>query len=196
MILNKKVGFVFSLLVLSIGAKASSPAKSNGEFRFGVIDLRQVVTSVDEGLQAQKTLQAEVDKIKTQIKKQEEDFIAQQEKFTKQAALMKDSAKQQQQKQLQDSYIALEQSKMRAQTDLQQKEQEAFQTISVKASKLVGLVADEDKLTLVFDKTSGIVYVKPDMLVDITEKVITMYNNMTSKATVAAKDKLKTPVKQ
>lgn len=157
------------------------------KIKYGVIDLKQVVMSVEDGVKAQNTLKKEITRIEKILLKRQEELTQMQKDLMQKAPLMKESAKQQQQKLLEEKYLAFRQEEMKYKTEIQKQEQEAFQKISLKVSKLVELAAEEKGLSIVVDRnTSGTIYMQPP-LEDLTSTIIEMYNKMTQKKAIAVK---------
>ena len=72
------------------------------------------------------------------------------------------------------------------QTELQQKDQELTQKILKELEEVVKGMGESEKYTIIFEKThSGILFVTP--AIDITDKVISLYNQSAKKKPAAPK---------
>lgn len=174
-------------LIEKLQSKLSTESTQASSIKYGVIDMKQVVMSVEDGIKAQKSLKAEVAKIEKDLMSKQEELANMQKKLVQKSPLMKEKARQQQQKLLEEKYLAFKQEEMKYKVDIQKKEQEAFQTISLKVSKLVELAAEEKGLSMVVERsTSGTIYMRPP-IEDLTQTIIDMYNKMTQTVVSAQK---------
>src|SRR3954469_9204563 len=93
----------------------------------------------------------------------------------KQASIMKPEALAAKQQELQGKLVQLQETYMRLQKDLQEKEANETQRIFKKMSDVVAWLAKRDGFTFVLERNSGILYAPPSL--DVTNDLIRNYNS-------------------
>jgi outer membrane protein len=165
---------VISLLgaaCLSAGvARAQAPAG-----KFGVVDMQQVILSVEEGKTARATLEAEIKAKEAELQKSKEELDKMNKEWKDQAALLSEDARLKKQQEFQEKFLALRNAEMEFQANIKRKEQKATQEIAMKVAGIVDQIARSKKLAGVFETNSaGLLYL--DSPVDLTQDVITDYS--------------------
>lgn len=157
-------------LVLTPRALADAPTG-----KFGVVDMQQVILSVEEGKQARAALETEIKAKETELQKSKEELDKMNKEWKNQAALLSEDARMKKQQEFQEKFLALRNAEMEFQANIKRKEQKATQTIAVKVAQVVDQIAKSKKLTAVFETNSaGLLYLESP--VDLTQDVITEYS--------------------
>lgn len=158
----------FCLLAGSGGAYAA-------EVKVGVVDIQEVVDSIDDGKKAK----AEFEKVlldrKKDLETKEKDFKKQAEGLEKQKLVLSAPAFEEKRRDLEEKRNALLQEQMNAQMDMQKKELDLKGKLFSKVRAVVEKVGKDGQYTLVLEKAEGGVFYFASPL-DLTKKVIEEYN--------------------
>lgn len=174
--------FVFGL-VLAAGMLAQPVMADVG--KFGIVDMQQVILSVEEGKVARDALEKEIKAKEAELLKQKEELDKLNKEWKDQGPLLSEEARMKKQQDFQEKFLALRNSEMEFQANIKRKEQKATQEIAVKVAKVVDDIAKTKKLAAVFEANSaGLLYLEAP--VDLTQSVITEYGKK-SVATAPAK---------
>lgn len=162
-----KIFYVVLLAACSLPAWAQN--------KFGVVDMQQVILSVEEGKQARAALEKEIKTKEAELLKQKEELDKLNKDWKDQAALLSEDARLKKQQEFQEKFLALRNAEMEFQANIKRKEQKATQQIAVKVASVVDTLARTKKLTGVFETNSaGLLYL--DQPVDLTQEVIAEYS--------------------
>jgi len=163
---------ILSSVAFVTALSASGVALAQG--KFGVVDMQQVILSVEEGKQARSQLETEIKAKEGELLKQKEELDKMNKEWKDQAALLSEDARMKKQQEFQEKFLALRNAEMEFQANIKRKEQKATQQIAVKVAQVVDQIAKGKKLAAVFETNSaGLLYV--DAPVDLTQEVITEY---------------------
>jgi outer membrane protein len=174
--------FVFGL-VLAAGVLTRPVMADVG--KFGIVDMQQVILSVEEGKVAREALEKEIKAKEAELLKQKEELDKLNKEWKDQGPLLSEEARMKKQQDFQEKFLALRNSEMEFQANIKRKEQKATQEIAVKVAKVVDDIAKTKKLAAVFEANSaGLLYLEAP--VDLTQSVITEYSKK-SVATAPAK---------
>jgi outer membrane protein len=154
---------------------AASPAKAQSSLgKFGVVDMQQVILSVEEGKTARSQLEAEIKAKESELGKQKEELDKMNNEWKNQAALLSEDARMKKQQEFQEKFMTLRNAEMEFQANIKRKEQKATQQIAMKVAQVVDQIAKQKKLVAVFETNSaGLLYLESP--VDLTQEVITEY---------------------
>ena len=154
---------------------AASPAKAqSGLGKFGVVDMQQVIVSVEEGKAARSQLEAEIKSKEGELCKQKEELDKMNNEWKNQAALLSEDARMKKQQEFQEKFMTLRNAEMEFQANIKRKEQKATQQIAMKVAQVVDQIAKQKKLVGVFETNSaGLLYLESP--VDLTQEVISEY---------------------
>lgn len=145
--------------------------------KFGVVDMQQVILTVEEGKTARAQLEAEIKAKESELGKQKEELDKLNNEWKNQAALLSEDARMKKQQEFQEKFMTLRNAEMEFQANIKRKEQKATQQIAMKVAQLVDRIAKGKKLTGVFETNSaGLLYL--DSPVDLTQEVITEYGKL------------------
>jgi outer membrane protein len=172
-------------IILTAGFFAQSVLAEAG--KFGIVDMQQVILSVEEGKVARDALEKEIKAKEAELLKQKEELDKLNKEWKDQGPLLSEEARMKKQQDFQEKFLALRNSEMEFQANIKRKEQKATQEIAVKVAKVVDDIAKTKKLAAVFEANSaGLLYLESP--VDLTQSVITEYGKK-SVATAPAKGK-------
>ena len=163
--------FVFGV-VLAAGMFGQSVMADAG--KFGIVDMQQVILSVEEGKVARDALEKEIKAKEAELLKQKDELDKLNKEWKDQGPLLSEEARMKKQQDFQEKFLALRNSEMEFQANIKRKEQKATQEIAVKVAKVVDDIAKTRKLAAVFEANSaGLLYLEAP--VDLTQAVITEY---------------------
>lgn len=174
-------------LILVVGALVgkNALAASIGKAKYGVVDMQQVILSVDEGKEARGVLEKEIRAKEDEFGKKKAELDKMNEEWKSQSAVLSEAAKTQKQQEFQEKFMGLRNAEQEFQGDIKKKEQKATQKIAMKVAGMVERMAHDKGLEIVFESnSSGLLYL--DSPVDLTKEVITAYNK--NKGSTTAKD--------
>ena len=154
---------------------AASPAKAQAsQGKFGVVDMQQVILSVEEGKTARSQLEAEIKAKEAELGKQKEELDKMNNEWKNQAALLSEDARMKKQQEFQEKFMTLRNAEMEFQANIKRKEQKATQQIAMKVAQVVDQIAKQKKLVAVFETNSaGLLYLESP--VDLTQEVVSEY---------------------
>ncbi len=159
--------------VVLIGVLMSGFA--HAEFKAATVDMQKAIQATDSGKKAKKELEKEFDKKKADLKKKEEDLKKRAEEFEKKKMVLSDKVREEQQVELQQDMLKFRDELGKSQQGIQQKERELTKPILEKVQKVIGEIAKEKDLTVVFERAEqSVMFATADM--DITDEVIKRAN--------------------
>ena len=96
---------------------AASPAKAQAsQGKFGVVDMQQVILSVEEGKTARSQLEAEIKAKESELGKQKEELDKMNNEWKNQAALLSEDARMKKQQEFQEKFMTLRNAEMETKT--------------------------------------------------------------------------------
>lgn len=142
--------------------------------KYGVVDMQQVILTVEEGKAARSQLETEIKAKEADLSKQKQELDKMNKEWKDQAALLSEDARMKKQQEFQEKFLALRNAEMEFQANIKRKEQKATQQIATKVAQVVDQIARSKKLVAVFETNSaGLLYLEAP--VDLTQEVITEY---------------------
>jgi outer membrane protein len=160
-----------TIIALLAGVLSAGAAGAADKLRIGYVDLRQVVMESKGGQQHKAEMEKAVKAKQDQISKEEEKLKALKEKFDKEQLAMSDSQKQAKQQELQEKFQALQKLANDAQNELRKKDMDYTNKSLGEVRDIIGAVAKEENLALVFEKSELSVLYAEDGL-DLTPKIL------------------------
>jgi outer membrane protein len=174
--------FLAPALALATGLAFAAPAAA--EMKIAVVDTQRAVMETEDGLRAQATLkkhfdkrQRELDDKQTALQKEREDLEKQKDVLSKQALQTRVEKWQKDMAELQAVFVEYNK-------ELQKKQGEMTQPIFQKTMGIIRKLATAAGYDLVVDK-QAVPYNKSD--IDLTDRVITEYNQSVGSAPAAPK---------
>lgn len=164
-----------SVLLFALAAAAATSGRAlAADGKYGVVDMQQVILSVEEGKTARAQLEGEIKAKESELQKQKEELDKMNNEWKNQAALLSEDARMKKQQEFQEKFLALRNAEMEFQANIKRKEQKATQGIAVKVAQVVDTIAKSKKLIAVFETNSaGLLYLEQP--VDLTQEVIQAY---------------------
>lgn len=163
---------LLSALLAVLPAARQAAAADTG--KFGVVDMQQVILTVEEGKQARAALETEIKGKETELLKRKEELDKMNKDWKDQAALLSEDARMKKQQEFQEKFLSLRNDEMEFQQSIKRREQKATQQIAVKVAQVVDSIARQKKLGAVFETNSaGLLYLESP--VDLTQDVIAEY---------------------
>jgi outer membrane protein len=175
---HKLFGIVFFIL-LAVPAGAQ-------QIKIGLIDVQKVLTESNSGKKAREKFQAQVKKTEADLLKQKQEMEKLKADMDKKGPLLKDDDRKNIEKELQRKYVTYQQDMRDLQEELQQKERAMTAEILKELETVVTEVGKNEKFTLILER-SQLLY--SDQAVDITTKVVELFNSRSAAPAKAVKGK-------
>jgi outer membrane protein len=175
---HKVFGVVFFIL-LALPAWAQ-------QIKIGLIDVQRVLSDSNAGKKAREKFQAQVKKTEADLLRQKQEMEKLKADMDKKGPLLKDDDRKNLEKELQRKYVSYQQDMRDSQEELQQKERAMTGEILKELETIVNEVGKNEKFTLILER-SQLLY--SDQAVDITTKVVELYNSRSAAPAKAVKGK-------
>jgi outer membrane protein len=173
-----------------------APAAAAVPMRFAVLDTRHVILNSEEGLRVQANLRKLTESKQSELAQKDRDLTEEQEKLRQEEKSKGSSpALDKRKADWRQKVAALQQAQLDFQRDMLQKEGELTKPMVQKIGNIVKNIAQQESYDLVVDK-NAVVFFRNDL--DITERVLTLYNQGTAGSAPAPKKapKDKAPAKK
>jgi outer membrane protein len=146
------------------------------DLKLGYVDLQRALYETEDGRKAKAQLKKVFDLKQKELDEQQEDFKKAKEDLDKKRSLMAADKVREKENELQAEVEKVQQSYMRHQRDLQEKEGEVMQKILERMNRIINKIALSENFSLIFDSTrGGLVFAKPHL--DLTNELIRRYNS-------------------
>jgi outer membrane protein len=146
------------------------------DLKLGYVDLQRALNETEDGRKAKAGLKKVFDAKQKELDEQQEDFKKAKEDLDKKRTLMNADLVRQKEQELGAKFEKVQQSYLRHQKDLQEKEGEVTQKIFERMQRIILKIAASENFTMVLDKTqAGIIFAKQHL--DLTNEVIRRYNS-------------------
>ena len=162
---------LFAILLLVIFAR---PAAAQDKIKIGFVDIQRAISESQSGKKAREKFQAEVKKVEGELLKEKQEMEKLKNDFDKKGLLLKEEEKKNLEREFQRRYLGYQRSMRDFQEELRQKEGEMTGEILKELEKVVLEIGKSEKFTLVLER-SQVLY--SDQAIDITSKVIELYNS-------------------
>lgn len=159
-----------SVLVVSLATFSAQ-----AEFKAGYIDMQKAIQSTKAGKSAKSALEKDFEKKKKSLQKQEEDLKKKAEDFEKKKMVLSDKVRATKQRELQQEMLKFREELQKSQMTMRQKEMDMTKPILEKMQKVIGEVAKEKGLSMVFERGQDSV-MWAEASLDITDAVVKKYN--------------------
>lgn len=148
--------------------------------KIGYVDLQRVMLESEKGKDAKKSLTDEVEKLKKNLNQKQDDLQKMKDALEKQAATITPEARADKEKQYQAKLKDYQRLANDYQGELQQKDMEFTQKILKELEDIIKGMGESEKYTVILEKSqAGILFATP--AADVTDRVITLYNNSAKK---------------
>jgi outer membrane protein len=168
---------VKSVILSFILVPIVSLAHADEKIKIGYIDLQRAVSESQAGKKAKEKFQAEYNRAKADILKEQQEIERLKGEYDKKGALLKEEDKRNLERELQRRIVGLERNRRDAQESLRVTDNELTSQIVKDLEKVVAEVGKNEKFTLILER-SQLLY--SDQGIDLTPKVVDIYNNRTS----------------
>jgi len=148
--------------------------------KIGYVDLQRVMIESEKGKEAKKSLGDELEKLKKNLTQKQEELQKMKDALDKQSAMITPEARADKEKQYQSKLKDYQRIANDYQTELQQKDQEFTQKILKELEEVIKGMGDNEKYTLILEKSQAGIIFAPTTI-DVTDKVITLYNEASKK---------------
>jgi outer membrane protein len=159
------VSVVVAVLTLATPAWAQS--------KVAVVDTQRAIMETEDGLRAQATLKKVFDSKQRELDKKQADLQKERADIEKQRGVLSKEALQKRIDRWQRELVQLQSVFVEYNKELQKKQNELTQPIFRKTMGIIGRLARQDGYDVVVDK-QAVPYVRSDL--DLTDRVITLYN--------------------
>lgn len=154
------------------------PAVASAQVKIGFIDVQRAISESTAGKRAKEKFQAEVKKAEASLLKEKKELEQMKADLDKKAPLLKEDERRNLENDLQRRYVNYQRSMSDEQQELRQKEGAMTADILKDLQKIVYQVGKAEKFTLILER-SQVLY--SDQGIDITSKVIDVYNSQSKK---------------
>jgi outer membrane protein len=175
------------LLIAAFVAMLFAPYTSRSQtVNIVYVDIQRVMLESEKGRDAKKALTEEAEKLKKNLDAKQEELQKMKDTIEKQTATITPDARAEKEKQYQTKLKDYQRIYQDYQAELQQKDMELSQKILKDVEVIVRNLGEKEKYTFILEKNqAGILFATP--AVDVTAKVISLYNESTKKKAPAAK---------
>ena len=171
MILRAVGRFLGLLSVVAAGLTLANPAWAQS--KVAVVDTQRAIMETEDGLRAQATLKKVFDSKQRELDKKQADLQKERADIEKQRGVLSKEALQKRIDRWQRELVQLQSVFVEYNKELQKKQNELTQPIFRKTMGIIGRLARQDGYDVVVDK-QAVPYVRSDL--DLTDRVITLYN--------------------
>jgi outer membrane protein len=154
----------------------SVTAGEAAQVKIAVINMQKVVRKSIAGQKAMEKLNKKLKSLQEQLRTKQDEINAFKENIEKKGPLMNEAARAEKDREYKKAFRDLQDEKDDAQFEMRQAETKGMEPILNELEKVVSRIGEEGGYTLILDKNMpGIYFINSD--VDITEEVITAYDN-------------------
>ncbi len=149
------------------------PSRAIADVKVGYVNIQRALDELEEGKAAKARLQGLLEAKQKELDKERDALRKEKELLDKQAGLMSEEVRLQRQNDLQQRLVELAQRWEKGTAELTNKKQAEMQPIFTKLYPIIEMIAEREGLTMVFNKTSAMVYGQPRL--DYTNEMIRLY---------------------
>jgi outer membrane protein len=178
--------FVKRIIAVFFLALFAVPAWAQEKGKIGLIDIQKAISDSQAGKKARERFQAQVKKTEADLMREKGDVEKLKTEVEKKGPLMKEDDRKNLEKELQRRVLNYQRNLRDSQEELQQKERDMTNEILKDLEKVVADFGKNEKYGLILER-STILY--SDSAMDVTTKVVDLYNNRGAPAKAPAKAK-------
>jgi outer membrane protein len=146
------------------------------ELKIGYVDLQRALYETEDGRKAKAQLKKVFEQKQKELDEQQEDFKKAKEDLDKKRSLMAADKVHEKENELQAKFEKVQQSYLRHQKDLQDKEGEVTQKIFERMNRIIAKIAAAENFSMILDRQqAGLIFAKPHL--DLTNELIRRYNS-------------------
>ena len=166
-----------ALAILSVLTIPALPRLAAAEdLKIGYVDLQRALYETEDGRKAKAQLKKVFDQKQKELDEQQEDLRKSKEDLDKKRSLMTADKVREKETELQTKLEKVQQTYMRHQKDLQEKEGEVTSKIFDRMKRIIDKIATTENFTMILDRNqAGIIFAKPYL--DLTGDLIRRYNS-------------------
>ncbi len=179
---------IFSTFVAVVAVSLFSRAAA-AQMKIAVIDTQRAIMETEDGLRAQATLKKIFDNRQRELDRKQSSLQKERSDIEKQKSVLSQTALQKRVEKWQADMVQLQQVFVEYNKELQKKQNELTAPIFQKAMGLIRRLATQEGYDIVVDR-QAVPYVRSDL--DVTDRLITMYNRGAAPAPPSPKDKKRT----
>jgi outer membrane protein len=158
-----------AVMIMAVALPAAAQSK------VAVIDVQRVVTESDPGKEVMQKLRVLSDAKAQEGQTLQQELATLQDQFNKQRFTVSEARQAEMSKEIEDKQIAIRRFQDDAQRELQEAQRRELGGLEERILPIINQVGQSEGFTLIFNKfQSGLVYA--DDAVDVTDRVITMFN--------------------
>jgi outer membrane protein len=143
------------------------------DMKVGYVDMQRALNETDDGRKAKEKLKKEFDQKQKELDEQQNQLKKEIEDLDKKRSLLTPDKIRDKETELRTKLEKVQQTYMRHQKDLSEKEQKETAKIFERMQKIIGEIAAAENFSMIVDKTA-LVYAKPHL--DLTNDLIRRYN--------------------
>ena len=174
---------VFAIQIL---LALAAPAWAQEKIKIGFIDIQRVISDSQAGKKAKERFQAQLKKVEADLLKEKQEVEKLKSEFDKKGPLLKEEDRKNLEKEFQRRYVGYQRNARDFDEELRQRQGEMTADILKDLEKVVTEIGKNEKFTLIMER-SQLLYSDPG--IDITSKVIELYNSRSSGTGKAVKGK-------
>lgn len=167
---------LFALAILfAVGAVPGAAAAQGNPVNLAFVDLQRALLEVEDGKKTKTKLEAMKADRQGKLDARQEELRALQKNFEAQKDFMNDEQRKAKEEEFRTKLGALQQTYATLQRELAEEETKATKSIFDRMGKILAKMGEDQKLTMVFEKTQSSILWAPKHL-DLTNEVIRRYN--------------------
>ena len=143
------------------------------DMKVGYVDMQRALNETDDGRKAKEKLKKEFDQKQKELDEQQTQLKKEIEDLDKKRTLLPADKVREKESELRARLEKVQQTYMRHQKDLSEKEQKETAKIFERMQKIIGEIAAGENFSMIVDK-QALVYAKPHL--DLTNELIRRYN--------------------
>ena len=166
-----RLSVVIGACALLVGAPSFASAQGVAQ-KFAFINSQAIMQSAPGAIEAQTTLQKELETMRGQVAKLTDSLTAMDEAFKKEEVALSPTAKEARLKTLKEKQAEFQDRVQKLNDQAQQREGELMQPVLESVRKILDDIRTEGGYTFIFDVAAGSFIVSADKNLDITDRVI------------------------
>jgi outer membrane protein len=176
--MKKSLAVVMMFMFLSVPMIAMGQTPQT--LKIAYVDLQKVMLESEKGKEARKGLTDEMEKLKKSLSAKQDELQKMKDALERQGATITPEARADKEKQYQSKLKDYQRAANDFETELRQKDMEFTSKILKDLEEVIRKLGETEKYTLLLEKSqAGILYATP--AIDITDKVISIYNDSSKK---------------
>ncbi len=169
----------FLVFFISLGLILAFTTLAKAEIKIGVVDLFKILNESEEGKKAVGELQSMVDARQKTLEEKQKKIQALKEEYDKKKAVLSEDARKSKEEEIERLGRDLQRTAADYQVELQKKQNEITQSMLKEIRQIINDYAKKEGYNLIFEKAEQFILYSTTE-VDITDKIITLFNQKTS----------------